>query len=236
MKNLIIFGDSWACGSFSTPEEGWTGIGDFYFQEQLSKKYSIVNFASGGISNHETLNRLYNYLLPLDNDSLKEVNFLIVQTDPIRDCFPWPTYAKMKPNFYDIFKNGSIKQFAENNLEIFYYQLDDLGEQFNIKLNIIGGCSDIHPSVKKYKNLNVLCYSWFELIEKNHKHGVFSTTTNLGQIIKLNSDDDGEVVNQIYEKQMIIDREQKNYFGYGGDNHPSHKGQDLMVNLIFDKL
>ena len=35
---------------------------------------------------------------------------------------------------------------------------------------------------------------------------------------------------------MIIDREQGNYFGYDGDNHPSHKGQDLMINLIIDKL
>jgi hypothetical protein len=234
MRDLNIFGDSWACGSFSTPEEGWTGIGDFYFQKQLGKKYNIVNFASGGLSNVITLNKLISYLQ--NNSNLEEVKFLIVQTDPIRDCYPNFDYHQMTDDFYNIFKKGNLKEFAEIQIEIFYYQLNVLAIKYNTKFNIIGGCSDIHQSVLKYKNLNVLCFSWFQLIDNAHKHGVFSNTTNIGKIIKLNSDEDGEIVDQIYKKQMIIDREQENYFGYGGDNHPSHKGQDLMVNLIIDKL
>ena len=41
-----------------------------------------------------------------------------------------------------------------------------------------------------------------------------------------------EIIDQIYGKNIIIDREQGNYFGYNGDDHPSRKGQDLMINLI----
>jgi hypothetical protein len=238
MTELAVFGDSWACGSFSTPEEGWTGIGDFYFQKQLERKYSIKNFASGGLSNIRTLSRLNDYLQLCEHvqSDLKEIKFLIVQTDPIRDYYPNYDYHLMKSDFYNIFKNNSLKKIAEIQIELFYYQLNVLAEKHNTEFNIIGGCSDVHQSVIKYKNLITLCYSWFELIDKNHKHGIFSNTTNLGKIIEINSDNDGEIVDQIYEKQMIIDREQGNYFGYGGDNHPSHKGQDLMINLIIDKL
>jgi len=227
MTKLAIFGDSWACGSFSTEAEGWTGIGDFYFQEQLSKKYDITNFASGGLSNVRTLHRLNDYL------ETNNSKILVVQTDPIRDCFPNFDYGLIKSPFYDIFK-GNIKQLAETQIELFYYQLNLLAVKHSVEINIIGGCSDVIPSAAKYKNLNVLCYSWFELIDKNHKHGVFSNTTNLGHVIQ--ADTDREVIDQIYEKQVIIDREQGKLFGYGGDNHPSHAGQDLMINYIEGKL
>jgi hypothetical protein len=225
MQDLAIFGDSWACGSFSTEVEGWTGIGDYYFQHELSKKFNITNYASGGLNNIRTLHNLTSYL------HTGTGKILVVQTDPIRDCYPTNDYYLMKSNFCDVF-NGNIKKFAETQIELFYYQLDVLAEKHNVIINIIGGCSDIHPSVSKYKNLNVLCYSWFELIDKKHKHGIFSNTTNIGRIIEIKSDDDRDVVDQIYEKQMIIDREQGKLFGYGGDSHPSHAGQDLMINHI----
>lgn len=232
MQDLAIFGDSWACGSFSTEIDGWTGIGDFYFKHELSKKFNVTNFASGGLNNVRTLIKLDDYL---DTRASPNTKILVVQTDPIRDCFPNYDFHLIKSNFYDIFK-GNIKKFAETQIELFYYQLDILAEKYNAQVNIIGGCSDIHSSVIKYKNLNVLCYSWFELIDNTHKHGVFSNTTNLGQIIEINSDDDRDVVDQIYEKQMIIDREQGKLFGYGGDSHPSHAGQDLMIATIENKL
>jgi hypothetical protein len=237
-EDLVILGDSWGCGSFSTPNGVITGAGDYYFQKQLGKKYNIVNFAGGGLSNARTISRLADYLHMLDHmkSDLNKVKFLVIQTDPIRDFYPTFEYHLISSNFYDIFKNGNLKEFAEIQTELFYYQLQVLSEKYNIKVNIIGGCSDVHPSVLKYKNLNVLCFSWFQLIDKNHKLGVFSNTTTLGQIIKINSDDDGKIIDQIYEKQIIVDREQGNYFGYSGDNHPSHLGQDLMINLIIDKL
>lgn len=225
MNKLAIFGDSWACGSFSNEAEGWTGIGDFYFQEQLGKTFEITNFATGGLSNIRTINRLNDYL------ELYNTKVLVVQTDPIRDCYPNHDYGSMKPSFYDIF-NGNIKQYAETQIELFYFQLDLLADKHDAEINLIGGCSDVHPCVEKYKNIKVLCYSWFELIDKNHRHGLFSNTTNLGHIIK---NTDREIVDQIYEKQMIIDREQGKLFGYGGDNHPSHAGQDLMINHLIEE-
>ena len=228
MQDLAIFGDSWACGAFSNAVHGYRGIGDFYFQKQLSNYFNVINFATGGLSNIRTLIKLNDHL---DTRDTLNTKILLVQTDPIRDCFPNHEYHSMKSNFYDIF-NGNIKKFAETQIELFYYQLDILAEKYNVQVNIMGGCSDIHSSVIKYKNLNVLCYSWFELIDSTHTHGVFSNTTNLGQLIEINSDDNRAVVDQIYGKQMIIDREQGKLFGYGGDNHPSHAGQDLMINHI----
>ena len=183
MTELAIFGDSWACGSFSTLEQGWTGIGDFYFQKQLTKKYKVVNFAVGGLSIIRTLSRLNDYLQLCEHvkSDLKEIKFLIVQTDPIRDYYPNNDYHQMTYDFYDIFKKGSLKKFSESQIELFYYQLEVLAKKYNTKFNIIGGCSDIKQSALKYKNLNVLCFSWFELIDKNHKHGIFSNTTNLNE-------------------------------------------------------
>jgi hypothetical protein len=229
-NTLAIFGDSWACGAFSNEADGWTGIGDFYFQQQLSRKYEIVNFASGGLSNVRTLISLNDYLQANNRSKI-----LVVQTDPIRDCYPNHDYGLMDSRFCDIFQ-GDIKQFAETQIELFYYQLDRLVVKHGVEINIIGGCSDLHPSIAKYKNLNALCYSWFKLIDDNHRLGIFSNTTNIGQVINVNSYSDRDIVNQIYEKQMIIDREQGKLFGYGGDNHPSHAGQDLMITYLEEKL
>jgi hypothetical protein len=235
MNTLCIFGDSWACGAWSTIEEGTLSYSDNYFQKQLGRKYFIESFADGGRSNALSLINLTSFLQKYSTEDLNKFKFLIVQTDPIRD-FYHTEFNRLPSDFYNIFKKGNFKEFVEIQIELFYYQLNVLATRYNIKFNIIGGCSDVHHSIVKYTNLNVLCFSWFELIDKNHKHGVFSTTTNIGQIIKINSHDDGEIVDQIYRKSIIIDREQGNYFGYNGDEHPSRKGQDLMIHLIIDKL
>jgi hypothetical protein len=244
---LVIFGDSWACGAWSTPGDYYAGPPDYYFEKQLSKYFNVENYGEGGTSNVNTIFELLKYVHKVYSSvDLNEIKFLIIQTDPIRDYFLKIGYnEKTKVNtgfnhitndFYDIFKHASIKQFAEMQIELFYYQLNDIAKHFGVKLNIIGGCSDVHSSIDKYKNLNVLCYSWFKLIDENYKLGIFSDATNIYNILKFNSMDDHHIIDQMNEKIKVINQEQGKLFGYGSDNHPSHAGQDLMINHIINKL
>ena len=241
MKNLVIFGDSWSCGAWSRPDGSIIDQGDGYFEKQLSKFFKVENFSYGGASNALAIHSLYSYVSRnAYKNGLPSIEFLIVQTDPIRDAVPL-TYNQLDSEFYSILKrnsNNNVKSFAEMKIELFYYQLDVYARKNNIILNIIGGCSDVYPSATQYKNLNVLCYSWFQLLNSDYQPGIFSTTTNLAKIMEINSDDDDnkDIITQIHEKYRIIDRERARLFGYGCDCHPSHAGQDIMINYIINKL
>lgn len=225
---LVICGDSWACGSWKSHPYG----PDHYFEKQLSRYFAVKNYGKGGQSNRNSLLMLSSHITQNKKD-LPNTKFLIIQTDPVRDFFE--QYQNLPEDANEIFKDISLNQFAEIQIELFYCQLNHIAKQFDITLNLIGGCSDIHPSIEKYKNLNVLCYSWFGLMDKNYKLGIFSDTTKIYDILKFNSSKDHVIVEQITEKTRVMSQEQSKFFDFR-DNHPSHAGQDLMINYIINKL
>ena len=57
MQNLVIVGDSWGCGAWSTPE-GLTMTPDGYFSKYFSKTYNVTNLSRGAISNKGYLRKL----------------------------------------------------------------------------------------------------------------------------------------------------------------------------------
>ena len=69
MQDLIIVGDSWGCGAWSSPQ-GMHMTPDDYFSKYFSKNYKVTNLSKGAKSNKNSLENLIDFLVNSDSTVL----------------------------------------------------------------------------------------------------------------------------------------------------------------------
>lgn len=235
LSKLCIFGDSWGCGTWSLPNgEFLLGTnGDNYFAKTFETYFDCVeNYSKGGASNSDIIKQIKD-VLELDATPI----VLVIQTDPIRDVLPFLSKGSVAASDYRHILKTDYQSFNNMLLEFYYLNLNNIAKKFNLTINISGGCSDIDCNIiKKYKNLNVVCESFYKLLEPTYKTNSVSSTHNILDGVRTFSTKNLRLVNNIRKKSKIQKQYQEKYFGYNGDNHPSKNGIDLWTSYIYKNL
>lgn len=228
---LAIIGDSWGCGAWSTAS-GLLVDSDDYLTAAFSQHYRVYNFSNGGASNQQILNELIQ-CCKSNPDILNTYKFLIIQTDPLRDLlrfdYDWDYGNELVAQY-------NLKDLLQFRIYHYYFQLNNVCRKHNIKVNLIGGFSDVMPSVEKFENINVVCKSWSKLIDPMHVPTLYAASCDLTKILENFSSDNSTIIEEVILKNQTFSRNEGNSFGWHGDNHPSRKGIDILVNTIYNKL
>jgi hypothetical protein len=241
MKRIAIFGDSWACGEWNTPD----GSAQSYQQvhsginEYLREWYEVQSFAKAGSSNWDILKRIVSYLEFTEAAPEKRADKIFVfQSSPNR-----PERAPEYDVDYDslYIKHNNIIFLCDELLEIWYIKLQQVAEQFDTQFIMVGGLTDINTNILKlYPRLECMVPSWQQVL--NPKHVISSVclhaepnTLELAHRVK-----NSELV------KHIMDHSDSTIHGYLDamdldtmgpiDNHPSRKGHRIMADIMHNFL
>jgi len=241
---LVIVGDSWGCGSWSTPEK-FLLKGDDYLTTCFTKHYSEVrNNSTGAISN---LNIIANLQDELYYDNTYD-RILVMQTDPARDFMHFNDTCSI--GLHSFFKDEwNYKQILDFHIDCFYFKLQNIATRYNKKINLIGGFSDVDlDRVKKYPDINVVCVSWTKLLCPEHVPSLYSSSSQVWEALncgylKAITPDNAYILKCINDRDRIMAKYANNLFGrletepvWKLDVHPSRKGIEILVNNIHNKL
>jgi hypothetical protein len=234
---LALFGDSWCQGVWSVDRNrlinSHPGMTD-----QLSKKYDVVNLSRGGSTLWQILHGVLVYLQTpqISKDNLK---FIVFQTDAVREYQSKSFDVDYKTVFQD---STDIVDFYTRAIDIFYIKLNDLAVQFDVKIYLCGGLSDLNiellTKINNFSNLIVMNESWVKLMYPNHVTSTIPLRIDpvlLENAIKFQREDlCKEIVsisdNNFIKLQSVLETE---YFGEAiGDYHPNLKGHNLMAEYI----
>jgi len=234
IKELIIAGDSWGCGAWSSAEGPIPA--DDYLTESFSKWFNVTNLSAGGESNSGIYRNLRSYFNTRTRTSIKDMTILVIQTEPSRDIFFGIDWFLKNPKC-KIFEKVDFKEYCEINIDLYYYNLNALAIDYGVKIDLAGGCSDVDDAIiAKYSNLNVVCSSFYRLIDADHQSNITSATFQVEKLLTSFSKNNLAVVSAAQAKNKIQWDYRNNYFGWYPDNHPSKKGIDIWVNHMYTKL
>jgi len=161
---ILIAGDSWGCGE-------WARIGDSDYgviheglcQYLRDKNYSAINLSNGGTSNWDTYETIKSFF---DSGAHKHLSeplklILVFQTEWIRD---------LRDQTEPTCVHGHDKIEA---ITCWQHRLSEIATKHNIKIGLIGGCSDtlcFDNFEKEHPNLFIACQSFTNLcINNEHK-------------------------------------------------------------------
>jgi len=234
---LALFGDSWCHGVWSVDGNrlvnSHPGMTD-----QLSKKYDVVNLSRGGSTLWQILHGVFVYLQTpqISKDNLK---FIVFQTDAIREYRSKSFDVDYKTMFQD---STDVVDLYTRAIDIFYIKLNNLAVQFDVKIYLCGGLSDLNiellTKINNFSNLIVMNESWVKLMYPDHVTSTIPLRIDpvlLENAIKFQRADlCKEIVsisdNNFIKLQSVLETE---YFSEPiGDYHPNLKGHNLMAEYI----
>ena len=167
---IIIAGDSWGCGEPNVSDNTGpivkygtvthTGL-EQYLQDD---GYNVVNLSVGNASNTDIWNQLNNSLNTLNCvGKVSDVHSIFVFQTEWHRC-----YRQTLP-LDSVIDIDYIHRIMSAN----YYRLSDLALKFNVRIGLIGGCSDIlwlDAFEKEYPGVFIACQSMINLcLNDNHR-------------------------------------------------------------------
>jgi hypothetical protein len=173
---ILLAGDSWGIGVFKGQGSvyGPTGQGIHTLLE--AQGHTVINISKGGGANWLMIDRLNgewdytgrclfgvepNLKIDIDFNNIDYIIFL--QTDIFRERhyygkqYPTDTTTNWKileQEFVDsLIKYDSIDSIVNSYFQNFYKDLNNIGIEHNKKILMVGGWSQLHPSITDYSNL-----------------------------------------------------------------------------------
>ena len=239
MDKLVLVGDSWCQGVWSLHKDNELVISHPGMSELLSKKnYNVVNLGRGGSSLWQILYSISSYLRTpqLSGDNLK---FIVFQADPAIDQQSSTFSVDFKKLFHD---SSDINDFYFRALDIFYIKLNQIAEQYNIKIYLVGAVSDLNlellTKINNFPNLIIMCESWIKLLDPQHTVSMIPLhieSTFLENAIKYQREDFCDKIVSISDTNFIklqIQLETEYFGDVLGDYHPNLKGHTVMAEYI----
>jgi hypothetical protein len=235
---LLIVGDSWGCGE-------WTHSGDHQLvvnhpgmEEYLGKHFKIVNLSRGYASNWQTCYALWNYLNTRVNDS--ELKILVLQTDAFRSALHERYHIDLD-GIYSQSKN--LFHFYEQLIELFYFKLNGIAQQFNTSICLSGGFTDLHTGIlPNFDKLVPVCTSWINLLDQRHIPSIIPLRIDPKFFVTAKQHNRHDLCKQIadYSEQHFLELQEMletNLFGPAhGDFHPSRLGHEVFANHILNRV
>ena len=241
MRKLLLVGDSWSCGEWVHAPDHPDAItlGHPGMTEYLSSDYSIVNLSKGKASNWQICYALTNYLKYGQWDADPPTIF-VFQSDAWRPAMSQKFDVDTDKIMLD---SDSLLNFYKRTLEIFYIKLNLFAKEYQVKLHLIGGLSDLDlETLSLYNNLIPCCESWTQLLNHQHVSSVIPLTfdSRIFEQAKKNNRTDlmDEIIrvsdHNFVEAQKLLESD---YFGPAfGDYHPSRLGHKVMADYIKNYL
>jgi hypothetical protein len=239
MKKILMTGDSWGYGA------GYSlGNNIVISPADIFTDCDFTNECKPGLKNSDTIGTIAAQL----SNSYYDAIFWI-QTDPMRDLWEvfaqnslgapgdWSKDCTLTEYGINICSTTNLVKYIENLLFESYKQLNIIAKTWNKKIYCLGGCSMLHPKIRKYSNLIPIIPSIIQFLVPTFKKDTFLYNTHwLTTIIQYH---DNYVVNQTFKDNLreIIDlyhpKETEifglaNYFKYTTDYyHPDPEGMRL---------
>jgi len=233
MARILICGDSWGCGEWNVE---CTEVLHPGLEQYLRDAGHLVdNISKGGCSNLDSVARMQLWF-----ERFGRVDIVFVfQTEYSRD---------FKHHSTENWNVNSVNDLSSQWVENFYFRLSDLAQQYQCKINILGGASDtmwfdtmwFDAMDNDYHGCNIACQSLTNLLVNNDsriKDPVFSwycnsTESLLDRLKKQlnNTDELFAVINQGFERESLL-KENPNWF-YPDGKHPNRHGHQKLYNFL----
>lgn len=240
MKNkVLIVGDSWGCGEWSSRDEvtgasNFVRISDFITHRGLQQYlmedgYDVVNQSKPAASCEE----IYKSLL---SQNLNGYDYIFwIQTDPLRNCKPFNSFSEKFSSYQQ------VKEIQNEILERVYRQLNDFG----VEIYCIGGCSRLNVDIlKEFQNLIPLIKSIPELVDSSLICPEISFPVwtvpgryNWSQYVSQKNFtlEDVEKFLEVFDFWDKINKERKDFFWPDGW-HPNRRAHKIVYDYIKNKL
>lgn len=187
---IIIAGDSWGCGEWSESDRTGpnvqfgivthTGL-EQYLQDD---GHNVINVSYPGSSNVDVCNQL--------NTSLNVLSGVGKVSD-VKHIFVFQTEWH-RAYRYTLPVNSVIDiDYIHMVMSDYYYRLSDLALKFNVRIGLIGGCTDVlwlDAFEKEYPEVFIACQSMINLcLNDNHRinNPLFDLENDLPLVDKMKS-------------------------------------------------
>lgn len=178
----IIAGDSWGCGEWMLTNESYSVSHGGLSQYLRDDGHKVINLSRGGNSNWANYELLDVWL---QNCLISHIqNIFIFQTEWFRDHelrTPWtPKNYGYAIDAYDV-------NTASITISKWLYALSAIATRYNVKIGIIGGCSDtiwLDKFEMEYPGLYIACQSLTNLCV-NDDHRVGTPVTGLHNSVSI---------------------------------------------------
>lgn len=247
MKNsrILIIGDSWGQGAWSTEQGLSSRFGDDHLTRIFLRNRMTVDNLSVTSSSLVQIQEILASNLRTEN--FNHCYILLIQTDPIRSFidtrFDYRLFDKETTLTQKKQRLEKITSFWERNniiaslrteVDRWYWFVDSVACAYNVKVNLVGGFSDVDLIlVKNYPNINVVCDSWTKLIAPEHVPSIFANSYGADFLVRSR---EFQVVDAMLKRQQITERYSGDTFGWYNDSHPSRVGIEILVKHIKERL
>ena len=182
-NKLILFGDSWTKGVWATQDNEITCIHPGMSEYLNNAGYTVSNMGRAGASLWQILYGVFTYLnFNQSYIAHEDVKIIVFQTDAARrqgaDAFQVDYNLILR-------KSVDTQDFYKRILEIFYIKLNEIAEQFNVKIYVSGGITDLNLqlfTMNNFSSLHVLCESWIKLLYPEHTQSIIPLLINPDEV------------------------------------------------------
>jgi hypothetical protein len=236
---IIITGDSWGCGEWQNMTVIHGGLGQ-YLKEH---GFKVVNLSLGSSSNFCSYLRLKEFLESGVADYLPKISHVIFfQTDWTRDYRVRPDIPNVGAPSQWFFPEQEITDIQSYSTSQFQYRLSNLAQAHDLKIGLVGGCSDtiwLDKFSLEYPGVEILCQSFVNLcINNNHRiqTPVYTLTPDAIDLLQKTQPNRASKNQYIQDLSLAIDRRDildnnKNYFWPDG-KHANRLGHKKLFDYI----
>ena len=235
---IALVGDSWGhCWTGRGPDAGTLpGIEDIL----ESQSHAVINLCVPGSSNHQSLCRLSQL------DSKPDL-IIFIQTEPIRDfytgiCDP-ENSARAIVDSERIFRMAQQHGGLEAAMQAWlvrdtYSRLSTLADQFQCRLEVVGGCSCVCPDLLP-NNLSCTVPSWSSLLVGG-KDCLFQNSSQWldHEYADLVRSDSKLLADWFTVTKKTLDKicswQQDTVYFWPDDWHPNYAGHQLLVSKLLN--
>ena len=187
---IIIAGDSWGCGEWGVSDDTGpivefgtvthTGL-EQYLQDD---GHNVINVSYGGSSNTDVCNQLNTSLNTLSCvGKVSDINSIFVFQTEWHRCY---RHTLPVDSVIDI-------DYIHRVMSSYYCRLSDLALKYNVRIGLIGGCTDVlwlDAFEKEYPGVFIACQSMINLcLNDNHRisNPLFDLQNDLPLVDKMKS-------------------------------------------------
>jgi hypothetical protein len=236
MSNILIAGDSWGIGVFCGVGDNYGPTGEGIHSILESRGHAVTNISKGGGSNGLMIERL-------DTSELFDVDYIIfLQTDIFREHhyygkqYPDDVGSKWKileQEFVDSLLDYDTLQDYINN---YFINLYSALNSYNKQIIMVGGWSQLHPSIGNYENLIPAVHSATKLLIPELKQDGYLSDpewfTQLDKEPKFMKKFDHEFKQMVVDNALKLDLIYRNWH----EVHPDINGYRKITEEILAKL
>lgn len=185
---VLLAGDSWGIGVFAGQGSNYGPIGKGVHTVLAEHNYQVINISKAGGSNHLMIDRMegrwgntgntkYGHSIQSERvdipwNDISHVVFL--QTDIFREQYVYvkrdaaetgPTWKQLDSQYMQsLLSYNTFGDIVSGYFAKFYSRLNNLAIKHNKQILMIGGWSQLHPSVDDYSNLTPVVVSAVKLL------------------------------------------------------------------------